>query len=114
MTIVLIAVFAYLSATALLVRAVSRDDDQSMSALWLWPAIAAVAAHGGYHLLAWRAAGGADMHFFAALSLVGLGMATLTAQTAELLHQVEVVRVEQDRIIVPARAAFNATLVFTP
>lgn len=79
MTIVLIAVFAYLSATALLVRAVSRDDDQSMSALWLWPAIAAVAAHGGYHLLAWRAAGGADMHFFAALSLVGLGMATLTA-----------------------------------
>jgi ABC-type uncharacterized transport system permease subunit len=79
MTIVLIAVLAYLSATALLVRTVSRDDDRSMSALWLWPAIAAVAAHGGYHLLAWRAAGGADMHFFAALSLVGLGMATLTA-----------------------------------
>ena len=47
MTIVLIAVFAYLSATALLVRAVSRDDDQSMSALWLWPAIAAVAARTG-------------------------------------------------------------------
>ena len=79
MTIVLIAVFAYLSATALLVRAVSRDEDQSTPGLWLWPAVAAVAAHGGYHLLAWRAAGGADMHFFAALSLVGLGMATLTA-----------------------------------
>ena len=79
MTIVLIAVLAYLSATALLVRAVSRGGDRSMPELWLWPAIAAVVAHAGYHLIAWRSAGGADMHFFAALSLVGLGMATLTA-----------------------------------
>ena len=31
------------------------------------------------HVLAWRAAGGADLHFFAALSLVGLGMAALTS-----------------------------------
>ena len=32
--------------------------------------------HGGYHVMvAMRTTGGPDMHFFAALSLVGLGMA---------------------------------------
>ena len=35
------------------------------------------------------------------------------ARTAERLGGVEGVRVERDRIIVPARAAFNATLMFT-
>ena len=45
----------------------------------MWPAAGAVALHGGYHLLvALRMAGGPDMHFFAALSLVALGMAALT------------------------------------
>ncbi len=76
MTIVLIAALAYLAATALLVRAVARDEARSQ--FWLWPALVAVVAHAGYHVVAWRAAGGADMHFFAALSLVGLGMAALT------------------------------------
>jgi ABC-type uncharacterized transport system permease subunit len=42
-------------------------------------AVVAVALHGTLHVLAWRAAGGADLHFFAALSLVGLGMAALTS-----------------------------------
>jgi hypothetical protein len=35
------------------------------------------------------------------------------ARTAERLRPVMGVRVERDRIVVPARAAFNATLVFT-
>lgn len=73
MTIVLIAVTLYLVTTALLVAEVSRDSDRH-SGLWLLPAISGVALHAGAHLLAWRTAGGADLHFFAALSLVGLGM----------------------------------------
>jgi ABC-type uncharacterized transport system permease subunit len=73
---IVIAVIAYLLATALLVRAVSRGD--GVTRLWMWPALAGVAAHAGYHVFAWHEAGGADMHFFAALSLVGLGMAALT------------------------------------
>ncbi len=79
MTIVLIAAVAYLLATALLVRAAARESlDRARG--WLWPAVAAVLLHGAYHLLAaLHATGGADMHFFAALSLVGLGMAALTA-----------------------------------
>lgn len=77
MTIVLIAIAAYLLATGLLVRSVAKDGE-GRSRAWLWPATGAVLMHGAAHLLAWRAAGGPDMHFFAALSLVGLGMALLT------------------------------------
>jgi ABC-type uncharacterized transport system permease subunit len=77
MTIVLIAVVFYVVATALLVKSVAIDRDGGR--LWLLPAILAVLAHGGYHLwVALRSPGGADMHFFAALSLVGLGMALYT------------------------------------
>lgn len=76
MTIVLIAILAYLLATAALIRSVVTDARRAT--LWLWPALAGVVAHGVVHLAAWRASGGADMHFFAALSLVGLGMALLT------------------------------------
>lgn len=45
---------------------------------WLWMAVPAVVLHAGVHLFAWRLLGGPDLHFFAALSLVGLGMAALT------------------------------------
>lgn len=45
---------------------------------WLALALPAVLLHAGVHLFAWRLLGGPDLHFFAALSLVGLGMATLT------------------------------------
>lgn len=45
---------------------------------WLLLATPAVLLHAGLHLLAWRLLGGPDLHFFAALSLVGLGMAALT------------------------------------
>ena len=46
------------------------------------------------------------------LAAVELNVASL-ARTAERLRGVEGVRVEPGRIVVPARAAFNATLVFT-
>jgi ABC-type uncharacterized transport system permease subunit len=76
MGIIFIAAIAYALAAWLLVRAVSSASQGAQA--WFWPALAGVGAHAGYHALAWRAAGGLDMHFFAALSLVGLGMATLT------------------------------------
>jgi ABC-type uncharacterized transport system permease subunit len=73
-TIVLIAVVLYLTATASLVRSVARGPGN----VWLLPAIAAIALHGGYHAwVAMHLAGGPDMHFFAALSLVALVMAVL-------------------------------------
>src|SRR5690606_38176226 len=77
MTMVLIALAAYLVATVLLVVDLRRESREG----WTWLAVAAVAVllHAGVHILAWRSSGGADMHFFAALSLVGLGMAALTS-----------------------------------
>src|SRR5918993_3148530 len=81
MTIVLIAATLYLVATGLLVvgvRRASTDAPDRRARTWLLPAIAAVALHGAAHVVAWRAAGGLDLHFFAALSLVGIGMAALT------------------------------------
>lgn len=77
MTIVLIAIVSYLAAAGLLIAGV-RDDSPHPRA-WLLPAGVAVALHATAHLLAWRSTGGADLHFFSALSLVGLGMALLTA-----------------------------------
>jgi len=77
-TTVLIAVALYLVASALLVGHVARDG-KAVPRGWQAPAGAAVVLHGGYHLLvAMQTAGGPDLHFFAALSLVGLGMAALT------------------------------------
>jgi len=79
MTIVLIAALLYLAAGALLVHALGREDT-ARSAHWLWPAVPAMVLHGSYHVLvALRTSGGPDMHFFAALSLVSLGMAWLTS-----------------------------------
>jgi ABC-type uncharacterized transport system permease subunit len=78
MTIVLIAIVLYLVATALLIGGV-RQEPTRPSRLWLLPAIGGVALHGLAHLLGWHASGGTDMHFYAALSLVALGMAALTA-----------------------------------
>ncbi len=77
MTIVLIAGLLYLVTAVLLVRSVDKDARAGLRA-WHAPAIAAVLLHGSHHVLAWREAGGADLHFFAALSLVALGMAMLT------------------------------------
>lgn len=78
MWISLAAIAFYLLASGLLVRAVAQDQ-VAASRAWLWPALCGVALHGVYHLLvAWRTPGGPDMHFFSALSLVGLGMAAMT------------------------------------
>lgn len=76
MTFTLIAVVLYLSATALLVRALARGVADPRG--WTIPASIALLFHAGFHIAAWRAADGLDLHFFAALSLVGLGMAVLT------------------------------------
>ncbi|KAF1685889.1 hypothetical protein B1992_10475 [Pseudoxanthomonas broegbernensis] len=79
MTIVLIAVAAYLAAALLLLHSLAPARATEMRG-WLAPALLGVVLHGGYHLVvAWRTAGGADMHFFSALSLVSLGMAAMTA-----------------------------------
>ncbi|MEO6154951.1 MAG: cytochrome c biogenesis protein CcsA [Thermomonas sp.] len=78
MTIVLIAVASYLLAAGWLVGAVLRDG-KTIPRGWRVPANVALLLHGLTHYLAWRASGVTDLHFFAALSLVGLGMSTLTA-----------------------------------
>ena len=49
---------------------------------WLPLAVLAIIFHVELHALTWRNASGPDMHFFAALSLSGLGMAILTATMA--------------------------------
>jgi ABC-type uncharacterized transport system permease subunit len=78
MTIVLIATLFYLLATALLLRTVAGGPATGSRAWWP-PAVAAVTLHASYHVVvAWRTSGGPDMHFFSALSLVGLGMAAMT------------------------------------
>lgn len=81
MTIVLVAIALYLLAAILLVAGALRPQAHGTRG-WLAPALPAVALHALYHLLAWRAAGGTDLHFFSALSLVGLGMALLTLLVA--------------------------------
>ena len=77
MTLVLIAVGCYLVASGWLVLALRRDEASPNG--WLLPANAAALAHGAAHFIAWHRSGATDLHFFAALSLVGLGMAVLTS-----------------------------------
>ena len=78
MTIVLIAVIFYLAAAAWLALDVRHGRDAAARG-WLLPANLAVLLHGVVHFLAWQRSGVTDLHFFAALSLVGLGMAAMTA-----------------------------------
>lgn len=66
----------YVLAAFLLARGVFRPS--VATANWFGPAIGAVILHATFHVIAWRAVGGVDLHFFAALSLVGLGMAAMT------------------------------------
>ena len=82
MTTVLIAIALYLVAAALLVVGVRRDAGPARH--WLLPALGAVMLHAASHVMAWRHTGSTDMHFFAALSLVALGMAAFTTLVGAL------------------------------
>lgn len=88
MTIVLIAtgIALYLLSAGVLARGLSRGGGQVAAGpvtggLWTLPALA-VGLHLGAHALAWREAGGADLHIASALSLVGAGMAAVTLGVA--------------------------------
>ena len=75
---VLIAVFAYLLATGLLLRSAALSRMEASHG-WRRVALIGVLLHLGYHVLvAWGMPGGPDMHFYSALSLVSLGMAAMT------------------------------------
>lgn len=80
MSIALSAAVLYLAAAAWLAMDARRGHAGGRG--WLLPADVAVLLHGLTHYLAWRSSGATDLHFFAALSLVGLGMAALTALVA--------------------------------
>lgn len=56
----------------------TRREPATLSRGWLLPAGAGVILHALTHWLGWWSTGSTDLHFFAALSLVGLGMAGLT------------------------------------
>ena len=78
MTEALVSLFAatlYLAAAAGLVRALRTDPDTGRGAFWV--ALPAIGLHAAAHLLGWARLNGPDLHFFAALSLVALGMAAL-------------------------------------
>ena len=75
MTLAFIAAFAYLLAAGLLARGVARD---AHGRAWLVPALVALGLHAALHATTWHGAGALDLHFFSALSLVGLGMGMLT------------------------------------
>ena len=77
MTIVLIAILAYLLATGLLLRSAAQARMEASHG-WRWIALIGALLHLAYHAqVAWRTPGGPDMHFYSALSLVGLGMAAV-------------------------------------
>lgn len=82
MLIVLSAALLYFAAALWLAVDARREAAGAGRRGWLLPADAAVLLHGLVHYLAWRSSGATDLHFFAALSLVGLGMAALTALVA--------------------------------
>lgn len=81
MTFVLISAGLYVLATGLLAAAL-RVEPQAPSGGWRIPAGAAMAGHAAIHAMGWRAANGPELSFFAALSLVGLGMAAATTLVA--------------------------------
>jgi ABC-type uncharacterized transport system permease subunit len=81
MALVIVSIVLYLVATAMLALALRRDP-AAPSDLWRFPATVALALHATVHVVAWNEVHGPDLHFFAALSLVSLGMATMTTAVA--------------------------------
>lgn len=80
LVVVLLAAALYLAATGGLVRSLRADPERGHVALWL--AVPAIVLHVGAHALGWARLHGPDLHFFAALSLVALGMAALSTLAA--------------------------------
>ena len=81
MAFVIVSILLYLVATGMLAVAL-RADPASPAEGWRVPATLALALHATVHIAAWNEVHGPDLHFFAALSLVGLGMAALTTAVA--------------------------------
>ena len=81
MTVVLISLALYVVATGLLAAGL-RVAPAAPGDGWRIPAALAMAGHAFVHVAAWNQRNGPDLHFFAALSLVGLGMAALTTLVA--------------------------------
>lgn len=77
MLIVLLAIAFYLVSAGWLVLA-GRNAHGAGHRGWLLAAVPAILLHAATHWLTWRQQGITDLHFFAAMSLVGLGMAGLT------------------------------------
>jgi ABC-type uncharacterized transport system permease subunit len=83
--VALLAATLYLAAAGALLRALRSDPDTGRGLYWL--AVPAIALHAAAHGLGWARLHGPDLHFFAALSLVALGMAglgTLAAATQRM------------------------------
>ena len=76
----LLAALAYLAATASLVGGLRVGREGSRASLVL--ALLGIALHATTHGLGWARLHGPDLHFFAALSLVALGMAALSSVAA--------------------------------
>ena len=94
-----LAALAYLTAGALLLRS-TRADGPSLNRAALALAVPALVLHGWTHAEDWHVLNGPDLHFFAALSLVSLGMAALTT-FASLSQRVQALGV----VVYPLAAA---------
>ena len=91
LTIPMLAALAYLGAVAVLVGRLRAGQPGGRASLAL--AALGIALHAATHGLGWIRLQGPDLHFFAALSLVALGMAALVtvAATTERLEALGVV-----------------------
>ena len=76
----LLAAVTYLIAAGGLVRSLREGNTRSRAVLWL--ALPAIVLHAATHAIGWSHLHGPDLHFFAALSLVGLGMAAFSTLAA--------------------------------
>jgi ABC-type uncharacterized transport system permease subunit len=77
------ALLLYLAAAALLARRMMREASQPTHAhVPLALGLVAAILHALYHLAISQRIGGPDLHFFAALSLVGMAMAAVTVALA--------------------------------
>ena len=79
-TISLLAALAYCIAAGGLVRSLGEGHTPSRTVLWL--ALPAIILHAAAHARGWMHLQGPDLHFFAALSLVALGIAALSTLAA--------------------------------